>query len=52
MLYTEAEFRKAYIVYLIMLYELESESGIDLGEYPSAEQFRFIYEQERNASLH
>lgn len=50
--YTEAEFRKAYIVYLIMLYELESESGVDLGEYPTAEQFRQIFEQERTASYH
>lgn len=48
----EAEFRKAYVVYLIMLYELEHETGFDLGEYPSIEQFKLIYEEERDSTIH
>ena len=38
--------QKEYLSYLILLYDLETEQGIDMGAYPSFEQFLEIYEEE------
>lgn len=38
--------RKEYIEYLFLLYDLESEDGYDLGEWPSFEEFLVIRDEE------
>jgi hypothetical protein len=38
--------KKEYLEYLFLLYELETEDGINMGDYPSFEQFLEIREEE------
>lgn len=45
-LYTEEQLRKAWIEHLISMYLMETESGLDIGNYPELEEFREIFEQE------
>ena len=42
-LYTEAQLKTAYIVYIRQLHSLK-ETGLDIG-IPSLEEFRSIYEE-------
>lgn len=42
--------RKEYIEYLFLMYDIESEDGIDLGAWPSYEQFLIIREEELASS--
>lgn len=48
-LYTEAELQKAYLKFLITLYDVENE-GIEVGDYPSYEEFRVIFEEEMSSN--
>jgi hypothetical protein len=41
--------RKEYIEYLFLLYDIETEDGIDMGDYPSYEEFLVIREEEANS---
>jgi hypothetical protein len=38
--------QKEYLQFLFLLYDLETIEGLDMGEYPSFEQFLEIYEEE------
>lgn len=38
--------QKEYLEYLFLLYDIETEDGIDMGTYPSFEQFLEIREEE------
>lgn len=38
--------KKEYLEFLFLLYELETEDGLDMGDYPSFEQFLEIREDE------
>ena len=41
--------RKEYIEYLFLLYDLETEDGLDLGQWPSYEEFLVIREEEADS---
>ena len=43
--------KKEYIHYLMFLYELEKDEGMDIGEYPTYEEFLHIKKQEKMSSL-
>ena len=43
--------RKMYLNYLFSLYLIELEDGIDMGSYPSFNEFQQIVEEEK-ASFH
>lgn len=47
--YTEAEFQQAYVKFLLELHDVESD-GIDLGRYPTIDEFRVIFEEEYECS--
>jgi hypothetical protein len=49
-LYTEEQLRKAWIEHLISMYLLETESGLDTGNYPELEEFRVMFEEEMEAN--
>lgn len=42
--------RKEYIEYLFLMYDLETEDGIDLGPWPSYEAFLKMREEELASS--
>ena len=43
--------KKQYIQYLMFLYELEMDEGMEIGEYPTYEEFLVIKIQEQMSSL-
>ena len=43
--------KKQYIQYLMFLYELETDEGMEIGEYPTYEEFLHIKKQEKMSSL-
>jgi len=43
--------KKEYLNYLISLKELEEDTGIDLGRYPSFQEFQVIYEEEEATNV-
>tara|TARA_B100000123_G_scaffold245502_1_gene201397 strand:+ start:573 stop:731 length:159 start_codon:yes stop_codon:yes gene_type:complete len=43
--------KKQYIQYLMFLYELETDEGMEIGEYPTYEEFLVIRQQEQMSSL-
>ena len=43
--------KKEYIHYLMFLYELETDEGMEIGEYPTYEEFLVIKKQEQMASF-
>jgi hypothetical protein len=48
-LYTEEQLQQAYIKFLLDLHDLEKE-GMDMGKYPTIEEFRLIFEEEYEAN--
>ncbi len=47
-LLTEGQLRTMYIKHMIHLYILEMEENLDLGDYPSYEDFLIMYKEEMN----
>lgn len=43
----EADLKQEYLRYLIFLYTLEFEDGINVGDYPTYKQFLKIRSEER-----
>ena len=42
--------KSEYLKYLVMLYHIEHDDGIDVGDWPSFEEFLVIRREERMAS--
>lgn len=51
MLPTEREMRTLYIKYLIAIYEIEVEQEMDMGDYPSYEDWLIWYREEADAAI-
>tara|TARA_A200000159_G_scaffold66912_2_gene61921 strand:- start:4784 stop:4945 length:162 start_codon:yes stop_codon:yes gene_type:complete len=51
-LLTEAELRTMYVKHMIHLYILEIEEGLDLGDYPTYEDFLIMYREEMDSVQH
>jgi len=49
----DQEFLKSeYLKYLMFLYHLEFDDGIEVGNYPTYEQFLVIREEEKGMASH
>ena len=51
-LHTEAQLRTMYVKHMISLYILELEEGLDLGDYPTYEDFLIMYRDEIDSVQH
>jgi hypothetical protein len=51
MLHTESELRTFYVKYLITIYCMEVEQDMDMGDYPTYEDWLVWYKEEAEAAI-
>ena len=51
-LHTEKQLWTMYVKHMIHLYILEMEEGLDLGDYPTYEDFLVMYKEEMESAHH
>ena len=50
-IHTESEMRTYYVKFLISLYAMETENDMDMGDYPTYEEWLIWFREEAEASV-